>query len=540
MSKIISAVIFFILFINSGFSYFSKFLDISTNSLEYQILLHPEKYPLKVSSLLASGVKEENLELYLSQISNFEDGIKTAILSNSKSPAAKEIFDEMHGKILKGYVESATTLDVLLKTGKFNCLSSTVFYSSILEDFGFQYKAVTLPTHIFTMLTFDGKEVDVENTSRYGYDIGTNKEAQENFKKLTGFTYSRDNTISEIIDKKGILAYTYGNIAYFAAKMNQPYSAFQNALKSLAIYQEGKYVYTNALAAYSQYVIYLTDVKRDYIKAMDISEEAILNLPRKEMFITNYLYTLDKYINQLVESSRYSDAFAAYENAKKIAGRDAGIEDNLYTRILYRMLNKDQDFPKALEFGKKALNDQPDSQNIRNLMINGLNLLSKKLTKQWESYPKDEEFFLQWYKIFKDDNLDIILENYYSDLGVKYYEAGNPDRGIEIIKKGLTFLPQSSTLKNNLIFIAGNTANSYFKKDDLEMGIRYSKAALEEDPGNPTILNNIRVSYRTMAGNEIEKENYKKAMSIVEEGLKFLPDDSKLLYYKDYINRKGK
>ncbi len=536
MKRVVLILIIQFIFLNS-YAFISKFLELDTNSMEYQLLIHTEKFDLKTASLLVSGIKPENLQFYLTQINNFEESVKPLINFDNQFETAKTLFNEMHRRLLNRYDVSSTTLDVLLKTGRYNCLSSTVLYSSLLEDFKIPYRAVVLPTHIYSMLTFNGREIDVENTSPYGFDIGTNKEAQDFFRRLTGFAYSHESSQIEVVDNKGIIAYTYGNIAYFASQLGQTQSAFQSALKSLAVYQGGIYVSTNAVAAYSQYGIYLTDVKRDYQRALNISGEAISNLPNKEMFVSNYFYSLDKYLNQIIESNRYADAFNAYDNAVKIVGRNEDIEDNLYTRILYKMINKDRDFTNAFQTGQKFLKEKPGSQNIKNLMINGMNLLGEKLISDWENYPYDEDFILDWHSLFKDANLDIILENYYSDVGIKFYESGNPDRGIEIIKNGLKTFPKSGTLLNNIAYVAGNTANKYFNSEELEKGIYYLKIALVYQPENSTLRDNLKVAYHMLAGKEIDNKNYRHALEIVNEGLKFFPKDEKLLYYKDYIKQ---
>ncbi len=530
-----------LLFYSYIFSYVSKFLVIDTNSLEYQMILNPDSFSLKKGALIAAGVKEEFLENYLVQISNFEAEMAAeSPPAKSNIEQARYIFTQMHKKILKNYHEPDTTLDVLLREGSFNCLSSTLLYNSLLEDQGIAYKAVVLPTHAYTMLLIEGREIDVENTSPFGFDIGTNEEAQENFKKLTGFSYSRDPEIMELVDKKGLLAYTYANIAYFASKTGQVYSAFQNALKSWAIYPDGKYVYTNVAAAYSLYVLYLADSKKDFTQSLSILEEAISHLPQKSLFLTNYFYVLDKYLNSLVDSSLYDKAFEELDRSREIAGTNDSIENNLYTRVLYRMINKEGDFRKAYEFGKKALAEKPQYQNITSLMINGLNLLSKKLINDWQTYPEGEDFILEWYQLMKNDYFDELLENYYNQLGLKFYDYGNPDKGIEIIWKGLSFFPQSRLLKNNMIYITGNTANAFFKKEEYEEGIKYTKIGLQADPKSETLLSNLLTVYRLLCSKEIEKKNYRKAQDVVREALKSFPKDNKLNYYKDYIKKKLK
>lgn len=530
----------FLLFfsVNLSFSFFSRFLQTDTNSVEYRLLVNPESFSLKEGALIASGVLPEFMGGYLSQISNIEEQMRPLVRNKAPLDAAYVLFTEMHKKLLRKYDESSTTLDVILKTGKYNCLSSTVLYCILLEDFGIPFRAAVLPTHVFTILDDNGKEMDVENTTPYGFNISTNLEAQRTFKKLTGFEYSSDDSIREVTGKKGLIAYTYGNIAYFAAKLDQTVPSFQSVLKAVAVFDGGRYVYTNVVAGYSQYIYHLTDVVKNYELALAISEEALQNLPRKEMFLSNYYYTLDRYLNSLAEQGKGQDAFDVYERSKKIIGPNRVIEDNLYTRILYRLINKDQDLAKAYDLGKKAMQDVPGSQNVKNLLINGFNLLGRKQARDWENYPNGETLFLKWYALSDDPNMLIIFENYYVEVSVRFFETGKYDKALDINRKALAQYPDSQVLKKNMVYVAGNTAGMFFKKEDYDNGLKYSKIALAYDNKNETVTGNIRIVYRLRANEWIEKKNYAKALLIINEGLTFVPDDSKLLYYKDYCARK--
>ena len=152
IKRCILIFLFYFLLFNLTFGYISRFLELSTNSFEYKILLAPDSFPLKISSLVASGVNENFLSNYLNTIESYKNEISKLIPGKNETQKAKIIFDFMHSNILKIYGEFHNSLDVLLKTGKFNCLSSTILYSIFLEEFGFNFKAIALPTHVFTLL----------------------------------------------------------------------------------------------------------------------------------------------------------------------------------------------------------------------------------------------------------------------------------------------------------------------------------------------------------------------------------------------------
>jgi tetratricopeptide (TPR) repeat protein len=523
------------------YSYISRFLSLDTNSLEYQVITNPEGFSLEKSALIIAGIKDGNLEDYLDRLSNIEAGISNGgYIAGDEEGPARFLFLRMHKNILKEYDESSTTLDAIIDTGRFNCLSSTLLYNCILEDFGFDSSAVILPSHAYTLLTINGRDIDVENTSPYGFDIGTNIEAQKIFEKLTGYSYSHDPSIAEIVGKKGLLAYTYENLSYFDNKSGKIYESFQDALKSLAIYPEGKFIYSNVSAAYSTYSMYLAEVKKDYGLSLSILKEAIEFIPEKSYFYTNYFYVENLYLNSLVGSSSYDKAFEELDNSAGFTGTNTALEYDLYLNVIYRLITHDGDFERAYVYGKKALAGNPGNENIISIMINGLNLYSQKLLNNWQDYPKGEEFILKWYALNKNEYFDSILENYYNQMGLKFYEYGDPLKAIGIIKKGLSFFPASSPLKNNIVYVTGNTANIYFSKEDYENSIKFIKIGLASVPENQDLKSNLLVTYRTYDSKEIEVRNYTRALAIAGEGLAIFPKDPKLIYYRDYLLKKIK
>ncbi len=537
--------IFFVLFMivlgySQQYAYFSRFLDVPKDSTEYQLLLSPESFSLRQGGLIASGVSDPNLPEYYKIIDNAQKEISTTL--NTKDPVKKSsgIFDYMHRMILKQYKRSSTTLDVALKRGDYNCLSSTLLYNILLEENGIKAKSMILPSHTYSILHFGTNEIDVENTTPLGFDVAHNPAAQENLKKLTGYSYTDAQREGEVVDKRGLLAYTYANRAYFADQAHQDYLAFQNALKAYALFPEGKNIYTNVAAGFSSYSYYLINTRKDYTQAMAILEEAIEHFPVQKDFIQNYKAALDRYLNYLIENGQYDKAFEAFKKGDSVT-KDGlpKIQENLFTRLIYRVVNQEKDFQKAFEYSQVALQKMPFSETIKGLLVNGLNEYYKYLAINWEKYPQGEELFLKWYDLMKNDqNFKTILESYYSKVAIKFYENGKLDTGIKVIDSGLKFLPASDVLRNNGAYITGNTAVKFLNQRDFQNGLIYVKLALKYLPYDESMKENLKISYREWVYSYIEAKDYKKALEICEQGLQDVPMDDKLLYYQRYIQKK--
>lgn len=101
----------------------------------------------------------------------------------------------MHKNFLKSYVERQTRLDELLRTGRYNCVSSAVLYMILAISTGLDTGGVMTKDHAFATIRTGGEAgkvievIDVETTNLYGFDPGNRKEFHDGFGKATGFAY---------------------------------------------------------------------------------------------------------------------------------------------------------------------------------------------------------------------------------------------------------------------------------------------------------------------------------------------------------------
>ena len=105
----------------------------------------------------------------------------------------------MHKNFLKSYAERQTRLDELLRTGRYNCVSSAVLYMILAISAGLDTGGVMTKDHAFATIRAGGavsadkltsrELIDVETTNVYGFDPGNRKEFHDGFGKATGFAY---------------------------------------------------------------------------------------------------------------------------------------------------------------------------------------------------------------------------------------------------------------------------------------------------------------------------------------------------------------
>ncbi len=102
---------------------------------------------------------------------------------------AEKVLSFMHRTFLRSYSERQTRLDTLLRRGSYNCVSSAVLYLILGRAAGLDVGGVVTRDHAFCTVSFGGELIDVETTSPYGFDPGSKTEFQDEFGRVTGFSY---------------------------------------------------------------------------------------------------------------------------------------------------------------------------------------------------------------------------------------------------------------------------------------------------------------------------------------------------------------
>jgi hypothetical protein len=145
---------------------------------------------LEEAALLASGVKGDALGPYEDRLAKLFSSLRGEAGSIQDEAAKGEaVLAFLHRGTLKAYSEDATTLDGILDTGRYNCVSSAVLYALAAKSLGLEVEGARTSDHAFCVLVARGRRIDVETTNRYGFDPGEKKEFKDSFGKATGYAY---------------------------------------------------------------------------------------------------------------------------------------------------------------------------------------------------------------------------------------------------------------------------------------------------------------------------------------------------------------
>jgi tetratricopeptide (TPR) repeat protein len=135
-------------------------------------------------AVMASGDERtmQAWEKYRGRLDEFVRRIRPEVGRATGSKArGRVVFDEMWKTFFKqeaekeglhGYDAEQSQLTELLRTGRYNCISSTLLYLVCARYFGLTVKGVELPSHVFVQLeTETGDKLDIETTSSGGFGL---------------------------------------------------------------------------------------------------------------------------------------------------------------------------------------------------------------------------------------------------------------------------------------------------------------------------------------------------------------------------------
>lgn len=154
-------------------------------------------------SLVLSGTPASGMETYRAILTRWSSEFASQTDPGwTEARKAEQLLLFLHTK-MKSYSLHQTRLDVLVDRGTFNCVSSALAYMILGRDAGLDIQAVATDDHAFALVRLTGgQEIDVETTTKYGFDPGTKTEFTDSFGQ-TGFAYvppgnySRRKTIGD-------------------------------------------------------------------------------------------------------------------------------------------------------------------------------------------------------------------------------------------------------------------------------------------------------------------------------------------------------
>jgi len=174
-----------------------------------------EPLPLETlirAAFLASGASDNELDNNVEEVLEIIDSLPLPA-SLDMAGRGETVLEWMHENLLKRYMELQTSLTVLLEKGTYNCVSSAVLYMLLTRGIGMPVHGVLTKDHAFCHIPAVGESggVDVETTTKHGFDAGSRRLARDSFTNRTGFIYVPAGRQRRDIGEKELISLIYQN-----------------------------------------------------------------------------------------------------------------------------------------------------------------------------------------------------------------------------------------------------------------------------------------------------------------------------------------
>jgi hypothetical protein len=291
----------------------------------------PDPLPLPLlveASLLCSGVAPDRVPSYAARVDALLAEARSTLASvpvagDGGAALGAALLDFLHSRVFRAYAERATTLDGVLDSGQFNCVSSALLYIIIGSGLGLEVAGSRTADHALCVLRSGGRSIDVETTNPYGFDPGTRKEFKDSFGRATGYAYTAPGAYSgrEALSGRGMAGLVLSNRASLLERAGR----FREALALGADY----YALCRDAASEAFLADRVNNVAADLSSRGDLAGteelafEAAARLPGDAAIAALAGGTLEALASELASKGDYEGARRAVEARRGTAGAAA-------------------------------------------------------------------------------------------------------------------------------------------------------------------------------------------------------------------------
>ncbi len=369
------------------------------------------------AALVLSGASGEALAQARRRANDLIRDVRN-VVSDEADPRARgnAVLVFLHERLLRTYQEEQTRVDVALQSGRYNCVSSAVLYTILARAAGLPVVGVRTRDHAFCAVRIDGGLVDVETTNVYGFDPGEKHEFQNQFGRVTGFTYvpaNRDSSRAEI-DERGLLSLIPQNLASLATQRRQFETAVAPAVDGYALGRD---------------------------------DDSRLKL----------VITVSNMASSLASADRFDDALALLDRAAARYGPDPRFarlrQEVVHNQVAVLLRRGEIDVAVRLADGRRASGELEGAEWL-DLMVSATQMRAQSVARERGSLPAlnlvqeaigrlgSDARLVETERVYRH-NFEVETHN----AMVAAWNAGRLDEAMAIVERGLQRLPESSRLR---------------------------------------------------------------------------------------------
>ena len=260
-------------------------------------------------SLALSGVPVSSRPAYAAVLKRWSSEYQATDPGWPPEKKAEALLEFLHRK-LKSYSTYQTRLDVLIDRGTFNCVSSAVAYMILGREVGLDIQAVATSDHAFALVRLPGgREVDVETTTKYGFDPGVKNEFTDSFGQ-TGFAYVPPGNyrLRRTIGDRQLLGLLVQNRMADFRRSGQVEEAVGLAIDRWT-FEGTPEAFQTLVDGFLNYGSWLNG-RRDYLKGLELVEKMVLWTGLVPEVKELAWALLNNHVNQLLDKQDFAGAQA--------------------------------------------------------------------------------------------------------------------------------------------------------------------------------------------------------------------------------------
>ena len=416
---------------------------------------------------LLSGVLPGSLPAYRAVLDRWGADFKASADPQwDETRRAEELLAFLHNH-LKDYATYQTRLDVLVDRGTFNCVSSALAFMILGRDVGLDVQAVATTDHAFALVRLgSGREVDVETTTKYGFDPGTktgftNSFGQTGFVYVPPGNYARRRTIGD----RQLLGLLLQNRMAEYQRSGQVEEAVGPAIDrwTLEGSPEAKRTLVDSFVNFGSYL----NGRKEYLKGLDLVDKMVVwTGPADEAKQLAWAF-LNNEVNQLLDRQDFAGAQAltvAWKNRgflteDQSAQTLAIIADQQLAREIQTLPYVEAAAEVDNAFSRGAVTPSRRQELLSFVYGQEVQRLAgaKGAREAWGfvgSLPAEIQALPALGKARQvfGYNWSVEVHNRFAQL----WNAGNKDEALKLLRATLTELPDSALLKRDAVLASGN------------------------------------------------------------------------------------
>ena len=254
---------------------------------------------------------------------------------------AENILVFLHDRVFSTYDELQTRVDIALNTGRYNCVSSAVLYLIFARSAGLSVEGVSAVDHAFCSVVLPGRTIDVETTTKHGFDPGKKREFVDDFGNTTGYSYvpPSDYSRRQTIGEKELLSLILQNRISMLERHRMFPEAVQLAVDRYVLVNDAD-TYGHMVREFLNFAAQLNE-RHDYHRAIDFLSAVVDRYGWHADYQKIYGILSYNVVVNLIQSERYDEALQRVDNYSAEGWMDSVKSGQLGTQIAERMLARD-------------------------------------------------------------------------------------------------------------------------------------------------------------------------------------------------------